>query len=47
MGTIVCQHCNSTIHFFDDEKVTTLYGTCQKCRKQKSAKSQQEAVSQA
>nr|MDH3083922.1 GapA-binding peptide SR1P [Bacillus subtilis]WGD63678.1 GapA-binding peptide SR1P [Bacillus subtilis] len=27
MGTIVCQDCNEAIHYFEDEKVTTLYGT--------------------
>lgn len=31
MGTIVCQQCNHTIDFFEDEKVTTLYGTCNHC----------------
>ncbi|MDQ0162111.1 GapA-binding peptide SR1P [Bacillus alveayuensis] len=31
MGTIVCQHCNHTIGFFEDEKVTTLYGKCDQC----------------
>ncbi|MEH7125519.1 GapA-binding peptide SR1P [Bacillus sp. JJ1532] len=25
MGTIVCQACNSTIDYFEDEKVTVLY----------------------
>ena len=34
MGTIVCQTCNSTIDYFEDEKVTVLYskaecGCCQ------------------
>ncbi|MCV9887503.1 GapA-binding peptide SR1P [Metabacillus halosaccharovorans] len=28
MGTIVCQHCNSTIGHIEGEKVTTLYGKC-------------------
>lgn len=28
MGTIVCQTCNNTIDYFEDEKVTTLYGQC-------------------
>lgn len=31
MGTIVCQTCNHTIDIFEDEKVTTLYGTCNHC----------------
>ncbi|APH05405.1 GapA-binding peptide SR1P [Bacillus weihaiensis] len=28
MGTIICQHCNSTIGHIEGEKVTTLYGQC-------------------
>ncbi|CDQ40255.1 MULTISPECIES: GapA-binding peptide SR1P [Virgibacillus] len=32
MGTIVCQDCQKVIEQFDDEKVTTLYGTCPTCR---------------
>jgi len=28
MGTIVCQDCNSTIDYFEDEKVTVLYSKC-------------------
>ncbi|WP_413465926.1 GapA-binding peptide SR1P [Metabacillus litoralis] len=28
MGTIVCQHCSSTIGQIEVEKVTTLYGKC-------------------
>ncbi|MGE6631240.1 GapA-binding peptide SR1P [Bacillus sp. NPDC077027] len=31
MGTIVCQDCNETIDQFENEKVTTLYGTCGHC----------------
>ncbi|HLR66012.1 GapA-binding peptide SR1P [Virgibacillus alimentarius] len=31
MGTIVCQDCQHVIEYFDDEKVTTLYGTCSDC----------------
>lgn len=31
MGTIICQGCNQVIEHFDDEKVTTLYGTCPTC----------------
>lgn len=36
MGTIVCQHCNSTIGHIEVEKVTTLYGKCnhQECSKE-------------
>ncbi|MDQ0272434.1 GapA-binding peptide SR1P [Cytobacillus purgationiresistens] len=28
MGTIVCQTCNSTIDYFEDEKVSVLYAKC-------------------
>ncbi|WP_100011093.1 GapA-binding peptide SR1P [Lentibacillus sediminis] len=31
MGTIVCQECQGIIETFDEEKVTTLYGTCPDC----------------
>ncbi|MBT2216180.1 GapA-binding peptide SR1P [Virgibacillus dakarensis] len=31
MGTIICQDCQQVIEHFDDEKVTTLYGTCPNC----------------
>lgn len=31
MGQIVCSVCNSTIDYFEDEKVTVLYGTCPSC----------------
>ncbi|MBM7598734.1 Fe2+ or Zn2+ uptake regulation protein [Virgibacillus halotolerans] len=31
MGTIVCQECEKVIEQYDDEKVTTLYGTCPNC----------------
>ncbi|MGF9855768.1 GapA-binding peptide SR1P [Priestia endophytica] len=31
MGTIICQTCSDTIEYFDDEKVSTLYGTCPYC----------------
>jgi len=31
MGTVVCQDCQQVIEYFDDEKVTTLYGTCPTC----------------
>ncbi|MGM8364273.1 GapA-binding peptide SR1P [Virgibacillus sp. W0181] len=31
MGTIVCQDCQQIINHYDDEKVTTLYGTCPSC----------------
>lgn len=33
MGTIVCQDCQQVIEHFDNEKVTTLYGTCPTCDK--------------
>lgn len=34
MGTIVCQACNSTIDYFEDEKVTVLYSKteCDCCK---------------
>ncbi|MCB7068517.1 GapA-binding peptide SR1P [Caldibacillus sp. 210928-DFI.2.22] len=28
MGQIVCSVCNSTVDYFEDEKVTVLYGQC-------------------
>lgn len=31
MGTVVCQDCQHVIEYFDDEKVSTLYGTCLTC----------------
>lgn len=31
MGTIICQDCHEVIETFDEEKVTTLYGTCPTC----------------
>ncbi|TFJ94515.1 GapA-binding peptide SR1P [Lentibacillus salicampi] len=31
MGTIVCQDCQRIIEYFDDEKVSTLFGTCPTC----------------
>ncbi|RYG74034.1 GapA-binding peptide SR1P [Lentibacillus lipolyticus] len=31
MGTIICQDCQEVIEHFDDEKVTTLFGTCPDC----------------
>ncbi|GMB08611.1 GapA-binding peptide SR1P [Thermolongibacillus altinsuensis] len=31
MGTIVCQTCNATIDYFEDEKVSVLYGQCNEC----------------
>ncbi|WP_217585726.1 GapA-binding peptide SR1P [Lentibacillus saliphilus] len=31
MGTIVCKDCQSIIEHYNDEKVTTLYGTCPTC----------------
>nr|WP_084786834.1 GapA-binding peptide SR1P [Bacillus tuaregi] len=33
MGTIVCQVCNSTIDYFEDEKVTVLYSSICTCSK--------------
>lgn len=31
IGTLICQECLEIIEHFDDEKVTTLYGTCPDC----------------
>ncbi|MFC0274668.1 GapA-binding peptide SR1P [Metabacillus herbersteinensis] len=31
MGTIVCQHCNSTIGHIEVEKVTTFYSSSNQC----------------
>lgn len=33
MGTVICQDCQQVIEQFDDEKVSTLYGTCPDCNK--------------
>ncbi|MCU9594723.1 GapA-binding peptide SR1P [Caldibacillus thermolactis] len=33
MGQIVCSTCNSTVEYFEDEKVTILYSVCQRCGK--------------
>ncbi|MFS8629858.1 MAG: GapA-binding peptide SR1P [Bacillales bacterium] len=34
MGILVCQTCDSTIDYFEDEKVTVLYAKCNgSCRK--------------
>ncbi|WAA11279.1 GapA-binding peptide SR1P [Fervidibacillus albus] len=35
MGTLVCQVCQSTIDYFENEKVTVLYGTCSHCSTKK------------
>ncbi|MFC0523977.1 GapA-binding peptide SR1P [Pontibacillus salicampi] len=34
MGTIVCQDCQKVIEHFENEKVSTLYGTCPSCPSQ-------------
>jgi hypothetical protein len=31
MGVIICQSCEKTIEHFEEEKVTTLYATCNNC----------------
>lgn len=31
MGIIICQNCESTIGYFEDEKVNVLYATSHKC----------------
>lgn len=28
MGSIVCQSCEQVIDYYEDEKVTVLYGKC-------------------
>ncbi|HLR01934.1 MAG TPA: GapA-binding peptide SR1P [Virgibacillus sp.] len=33
MITVVCQECQEVIEYFDDEKVSTLYGKCPVCEK--------------
>nr|AIE77286.1 hypothetical protein pBIO2160_01 [uncultured bacterium pBIO2160] len=33
MGTIVCKDCGKVIETYEEEKVTTLYGTCPTCNK--------------
>ncbi|HWO97117.1 MAG TPA: GapA-binding peptide SR1P [Bacillus sp. (in: firmicutes)] len=35
MGTIICQNCSETIEQFEHEKVSTLYGQCNCCDKEK------------
>lgn len=36
MGTLVCQECDTTIDYFEAEKVTVLYSTCQCCHEHDS-----------
>lgn len=31
MGTIICQNCENTVGYFEDEKVSVLYATSHKC----------------
>ncbi|MBD8007386.1 MULTISPECIES: GapA-binding peptide SR1P [Bacillaceae] len=31
MGIIICQECNATIDYVEDEKVTKLYSCCCEC----------------
>ncbi|WP_391564073.1 GapA-binding peptide SR1P [Siminovitchia fortis] len=31
MGIIICQDCNATIDYFEDDKVTKLYSCCCEC----------------
>ncbi|WP_084268650.1 GapA-binding peptide SR1P [Oceanobacillus damuensis] len=35
MGTIICQDCQHVIEHYEEEKVTTLYGTCPSCNENK------------
>lgn len=32
MGTIICQSCDGTVGYFEDEKVNVLYATSHKCK---------------
>ena len=38
MGTIVCQECETTLEYFEDEKVTVLYSSNCNCSKHKHNK---------
>lgn len=31
MGMIICKICDSVMEYYDGEKVSKLYGTCQSC----------------
>lgn len=31
MGQIVCSVCDTTVDYFEDEKITVLYGQCSSC----------------
>ena len=31
MGTIICQNCDNTVGYFEDEKVNVLYATKHTC----------------
>ena len=31
MGTIICQSCEDTVGYFEDEKVSVLYAHSHKC----------------
>lgn len=31
MGTIICQNCDNTLGYFEDEKVSVLYSTSHPC----------------
>jgi len=32
MGTIICHDCQEVIDYYEEEKVTILYGTCPTCK---------------
>ncbi|OXS76634.1 GapA-binding peptide SR1P [Domibacillus enclensis] len=32
MGTIVCSVCNKTVAYVEDEKVSTIYCKCERCK---------------
>ncbi|UCZ51880.1 GapA-binding peptide SR1P [Bacillus shivajii] len=35
MGSIVCQTCEEIIEWYEDEKVSVLYGSCCDCADEK------------
>jgi len=37
MGILVCQRCEETIDFFEDEKVSTRYTVCCTCQDEENA----------
>ncbi|WP_096189278.1 GapA-binding peptide SR1P [Evansella halocellulosilytica] len=35
MGSIICQTCDQIIEWYEDEKVSVLYGSCCNCGEEK------------